>query len=476
MSERTRSFESDLNDLARGNGGPTLRDGGRVAVMGGGPAGSFFSYFFLEMARRIDLSVELDIYEPRDFSGKGPASCNMCGGIISETLVQNLAGEGINLPPTVVQRGIDSYVLHTDLGSVRIDTPLQEKRIGAVHRASGPRDLKEAKWGSFDGFLQGLAVDKGANLKADRIQKIEWREGQPLIETKGGETASYDLLVVAIGVNSPSLKLFETLDLPFRQPHSTKTFIREYYLGPEKLAKHLGSSMHVFLLNVPRLEFAAIIPKGDYASVCLLGEDIDQPLLKAFLDSPQVKALMPEGWESALNSCQCAPKINTGGARQPFADRLVFIGDAGVTRLYKDGIGAAYRTAKAAASTAVFQGVGASDFEKHYWPLCQRIERDNSVGRFVFNINNVLRRATPTRAGILRMTASEQGKRPQARRMSTVMWDLFTGSASYTEVLRRTVDPRFIASYAWNVLASVTARGPAHSNGPGDRVEERSRE
>jgi len=33
--------------------------------------------------------------------------------------------------------------------------------------------------------------------------------------------------------------------------------------------------MHVFLLDIPRLEFAAIIPKGDYATVCLLGEDIE---------------------------------------------------------------------------------------------------------------------------------------------------------------------------------------------------------
>ena len=98
-----------------------LDDGARVAIMGGGPAGSFFGYFFLDMAERMGLDVTVDQFEPRDFSGLGPASCNMCGGIISETLVQNLAAEGINLPSTVVQRGIDSYVLHTHEGSVRID-------------------------------------------------------------------------------------------------------------------------------------------------------------------------------------------------------------------------------------------------------------------------------------------------------------------------------------------------------------------
>ena len=44
--------------------------------------------------------------------------------------------------------------------------------------------------------------------------------------------------------------------------------------------------------------------------------------------------------------------------RQPFGDRVVFIGDSGTTKLYKDGIGAAYRTSKAAANTVAYWGVG----------------------------------------------------------------------------------------------------------------------
>ena len=98
-----------------------LTDGSRIAVMGGGPAGSLFSLFVLDMAERMGLEIQLDIYEPRDFNKKGPTSCNMCGGIISETLVQMLATEGINLPGDVVQRGIEAYELHTDVGSVRIE-------------------------------------------------------------------------------------------------------------------------------------------------------------------------------------------------------------------------------------------------------------------------------------------------------------------------------------------------------------------
>ena len=103
-----------------------LDNGSRVGVIGGGPAGSFFSYFLLVMSQRVGIDVQVDIYESRDFSVPGPTGCNMCGGIISESLVQTLATEGINLPSTVVERAIDSYVLHMDAGNVRIETPLHE--------------------------------------------------------------------------------------------------------------------------------------------------------------------------------------------------------------------------------------------------------------------------------------------------------------------------------------------------------------
>ena len=123
-----------------------LRDGSRVAVVGAGPAGSFFSNFLLQFAERIDTKITVDIFEPRDFSRIGPGGCNMCGGIISESLVQALALEGIQLPDSIVQRGIESYVLHTEAGTCRLDAPAQEMRIAAVHRGGGPRTATQSPW------------------------------------------------------------------------------------------------------------------------------------------------------------------------------------------------------------------------------------------------------------------------------------------------------------------------------------------
>ena len=435
-----------------------LHDGSRVAIIGGGPAGSFFSFFLLDMANRIDLDIHVDIYEPRDFSRPGPIGCNMCGGIISESLVQMLATEGIILPPTVVQRGIDSYMLHMDVGSVRINTPLQEKRIAAVSRGPGPRDLKEVKWHSFDGYLQKLTTEKGAHIINKRVREIAWDGERPILKIGKDFTDTYDLLVIATGVNSSLKGLLQNSDLEYEYPQTTKTFIQEYYFGEETIADTLGSSMHVFLLDIPRLEFAAIVPKGDYVTVCLLGEEVDKALVQEFLNSPEVKACFPQDWKPESRSCNCSPRISTAGAKRLYGDRIVFVGDCGVTRLYKDGIGAAYRTAKAAATTAVLQGISSEDFAGHYQSACRRIEIDNLIGRFVFFVTRQIQRRRFTRRAVLRMATNEQLGDPSERRLSMVLWDTFTGSAPYREILLRTLGPQFIFRLCGDLAISLTTR------------------
>ena len=56
-----------------------------------------FAYFLLRMAESVGLELTVDLYEPRFFTHRGPAGCNHCGGIISESLVQMLAAEGIRV-------------------------------------------------------------------------------------------------------------------------------------------------------------------------------------------------------------------------------------------------------------------------------------------------------------------------------------------------------------------------------------------
>ncbi|MBM3881747.1 MAG: hypothetical protein FJ387_18820 [Verrucomicrobia bacterium] len=432
-----------------------LEDGSRVGVMGGGPAGSFFSYFLLDLAARVGTRLELDLYESKDYSVPGPAGCNMCGGIISESLVQTLAAEGIRLPPTVITRGIDAYVLHMDVGTVRLETPRLEMRIGAVHRGAGPRGLQAADWQSFDGYLLELAAQKGARVVRGRVEDVEWQAGRPQLRVRNGASQGYDLLAVACGVNSASIKLFEAGkgNGSYRPPATAKTYISELHLGRERIAQYFGHAMHVFLLNIPRLEFAALIPKGDYVTFCLLGQNIDEDLVRAFFGAAPVRACLPPDWSGPKESCHCSPRINVGGASEPYADRLVFLGDCGVSRLYKDGIGAAYRTAKAAAVTAVFQGIGREDFRRHFWPACRSLARDNRLGRLVFAVTRLIQKWRFARRGVLDMVRREQAHAGRVRRMSEVLWNTFTGSAPYGEILLGTMHPAYIGRLIGSTLA-----------------------
>jgi len=436
-----------------------LEDGSRVAVIGGGPAGSFFAFFLLKMAEAVDLEIEVDIYEPRAFTRCGPGGCNHCGGIVSESLVQILAAEGINLPPEVVQRGIESYVVHMDAGQVRLESPAGEQRIAALYRGNGPREGEDSPWDSFDLFLQRMAVDRGARVVRKLVAGVDWKDGVPSLRDPDGTAAEYDLVAVAAGVNSNFLGLLDG-EHEVSPPQTTRTYICEFRSSAEEIARVLGNSMHVFLLDLPRLEFGAFIPKGEFVTMCMLGDDLDQDLVHAFLDAPEVKRCFPVDATPCV--CSCSPLINLKATGAPYADRLVLIGDCGVTRLYKDGIGAAFRTAKAAAAAAVFEGISAEAFRDHYGPACDAITKDNAIGKLLFAGTTVFKHSKISRRAILRMTRKEQGKPGPARHMSSLLWNMFTGSAPYREIFKGALHPAFITGLMWNFALGVW---PGRSNG-----------
>jgi flavin-dependent dehydrogenase len=256
------------------------------------------------------------------------------------------------------------------------------------------------------------------------------------------------------------MKFLPHVNPSYKPPQTTKTMIREFYLGEEAIARQLGDAMHLYLMDIPRLEFAAIIPKGECASLCMMGHDVDKPLLASLLSQPAVATRIQNGNAGASEVCGCSPRMNISPALQPFGDRIVFIGDAGVSRLYKDGIGAAYRTAKAAAKTVIFHGVSAADFRQHYWPTCRKLAADNRFGKLVFFVTTQIQKRRFAQRAVLRMVSKEQTQKGATRRMSGILWDTFTGSAPYRDIVRRTLHPAFLLSFGANLLKALFVRSP----------------
>jgi flavin-dependent dehydrogenase len=204
MARTTDGFGQlgERSQVQRSKSSMPLRDGSRIAVIGAGPAGSMFSYFLLNMADSVALDLTVDLYEPRHFCHRGPAGCNHCGGVVSESLVQRLATEGIALPDDVVQRGLESYTLHMDVGDVEIATPLHESRIAAIYRGNGPRNSEPMDTHSFDGYLQQLASEKGARIVRQLVSDVRKHDDAMQVECADGSVDDYDLVVLASGVNS----------------------------------------------------------------------------------------------------------------------------------------------------------------------------------------------------------------------------------------------------------------------------------
>jgi flavin-dependent dehydrogenase len=425
----------------------TLADNAKIAVIGGGPSGSFFSIFALKMAKMIDKKINVTIFEPKDFTKEGPPGCNKCGGVISEHLVQTLAVEGINLPPEVVQRGISSYVLHTQKGDVAIESPAHEKRIATVYRGGGPRGSEEHEWKSFDDFLLKQAVHEGATHSPLRIDSIRYGN-KPVLYSKNQEVIEADLLVGAFGVNSSTWKILQDLNTGYKRPETTSAFISELELGRENVSQYFGNSIHFFLLPKPRnIKFAALIPKGRYVTLCILGKNIDQETVNGLLNTPSAqKNLHDHVMNNTL--CRCFPKLTLHIARGPCADRIVVIGDAGSTRLFKDGIGAAYIMGKAAARTAILQGVSKGHFIKHYLPVYRETQRDNYFGKYLYTISDIFKNYGIFTRSMVELVRKEQ-KRSNNQRLSSILWDTFTGNESYRNIFGRSMNTKMHIELAW---------------------------
>jgi flavin-dependent dehydrogenase len=432
-----------------------LKEGSAIAVIGGGPSGTFFSYFALDFAKRFDLDITIDIYEEKNFEKMGAAGCNHCGGIVSESLVQMLATDGIVIPSDIISRGIGTYTLHVEQGKTVINTPTNEQRIASVFRGCGPKGCLGSTQHSFDNFLLNLCKKKGANIISEKVTQVHRVKGGIIIESKSFKEKKYELVVGATGLNTKSLELFGALIPEFAPPKVTRTFISEFYLKQDVVDSYFSNSMHVFLLNLPNISFGALIPKEHYVTLVLLGKDINKKIVEDFIRSEQVKGCFPPGIQlSDATHCKCYPYINVKAARNAFSDRVVMVGDSASSKLYKNGIGAAYITGRAAAKTVIFQGISKKSFKKAYYPTCRALDDDNLVGKFIFFVTKIIQKSNFLKNGLLQVVKKEQQKQGTKRLMSAVLWDTFTGSAGYRNILFRFLNPKLLLPFFSSLITS----------------------
>ena len=426
-----------------------LKDGSKIAIIGAGPAGSFFADFAFDLALKKDIKISLVLFDGKDFTQTGPRGCNLCAGVISESLNDSLLSRGIVLSGEKIQRKIEGYYLRLRSGGFLLKHPLNKKPITTVFRGNGPRWQDRIGNISFDDYLLEHIQKKGVEVIHEPVKDIRL----PTITSdkvkiiygigRNEKILEADLMIGAFGLNLPMMRMVQELNIGYKPPKILNAINVEIFLEDDFIRSHIGDNIFIYNWSTSKgIRVANIIPKKDFITVNLIGEQgMNSDDLKEFLALFAKNKNLPDSWEWNDRICFCVPKIAVTSARKPFSDRLVIIGDASCSRYYKNGIESAFTTARVAADTVFNLGIGESALKKGYFNRIKKIIiKDNFFGRIMFKINDWVAGNAFLSEVMMRVTEMElqHGKKSYMRR---VLWNMYTGNIPYKRIFIHFLNP-----------------------------------
>ncbi|MFQ5965384.1 MAG: NAD(P)/FAD-dependent oxidoreductase [Candidatus Scalinduaceae bacterium] len=433
---------------------PFLKNGSKIAIIGGGPAGSFFAHFASRYASEMGIDVSITIFDRKSFCQRGPRGCNMCAGVISENLFNKLEEEEMDIAPFCVQRKIEGYYFQTQDDSVCLHHPVPGhiSKIVTVFRGNGPLLSHHEGNISFDDYLLNHVKKKGVKVIFEIVKGLELpsKKGGPIKvffgEGESKKELEADLVVGAFGVNTGMMEKIAHVGFGYKPPKTVRTCQCEIMLSNEYIEKTFGNNVFVFALGKKELKFASMTPKADYVTVNLVGrQDLTRNNLIDFLNHPAVRRLMPEDWEIPKSFCMCIAKIPVTYAKHPYTDRMVILGDASISRSYKSGIESAFNMAKLSAYTAIKCGVFREAFMNGYFKPAKRLlARDNLYGIMMLKINDYISSQRQIANAHIKVIKSKKDKKV-ADQVNEILWNMLTGNIPYKEIFYKAINLRLVS-------------------------------
>jgi flavin-dependent dehydrogenase len=417
-----------------------IENGSKVAIVGGGPAGSLFALYLFHYTRLKGIRPKITIYEQRNADELGSKGCKGCAGILSLSLLRNLEELTLKMPDDIIQSKIDHYAVHSPYNSISISNPERGRQIVCVYRGGGPRESLYENPISFDGWLLRQVQERGMNVEYQTVSRI-YVEKETGLEADGRKW-EYDLVVLAAGIN---VKPIPITGLDYVPPKTRTMAQDELYVGTSHVKSRLGNTAHVFLIPHSGFVFGTLIPKGQFINVSVLHRDGHCSSIAEFLNNDLVRSYLPEVYQRA---CGCQPQALVNPARNYYAERFLAIGDAAVSRLYKDGLGSSSVLAREAAHVAVYYGISRLDFKYHYQPIYNTMKSDNRWGRLLFSINDRTKNSGVFLLSQQRLIGDEQKKATVKQPFSKAAWGMFTGNCSYQQIVNMTLSLTSIAKLA----------------------------
>ncbi len=446
----------------------TLLKGATVAVIGGGPAGSFFAISLQRQMRRLGMRFRVVILEKKNqlgfyqnsFAMAHREGCNYCAGGISPRMSDVLTDLELELPPNLIQSKIHSLTVHGHWKNIELKIP-PKRRMLSVYRGARPVSRIDRFYG-FDAYLLEQALVGGGELISGDAKNVQYTGSGRLRIDYQNQTGQHileaDLVVFACGVNQvPGMKLgqnelirsLQHLIPGFRPPPVRRTLIFELEADPVILRNQSGEIY--FIESGSReldLEMCSIIPKEQFITVVLIGKSIDAAagtadisrIIEQFLALAHIQKILPKKVELA---CMCRPNMAIGAARQPYGEQVAVIGDLVTSRLYKDGILSAYHTASALAQAVTEVGIDRASLKKAFEPAINRFIQDNHFGSLVFLLHRIMF-SSPTLSRILyqALLTERKKRRYSQRKLENILWKIASGDDRYQEIFFSMISPK----------------------------------
>jgi len=454
-----------------------LEENNTVVVIGGGPAGAFFCLHLLRRSRELHRKVRVVVIERRrqgaDQAGRGFVDgwrgCTYCAGGVSPRLNDVLKRLHLQLPAEVVQSRIHSITVQGYWKNIELQVP-DDREILSVFR--GVRPLSRAdQQHNFDAVLMKHAIEEGAELISGEVHDAEYsKNGKPLVHYRvDGEAATLeaDFLVFAAGVNEraqpqgasrPLSMVLRRLAPGYAPPRLRPALIFELEMTRD-VAMHLEGHLHFVEYGSAalKLEMCSLLPKREYITVVLVGPCVDvssgpqesRRIIHEFLQLPHVRKLLLPGTR-LRTACVCSPRLVVGSAKRPFASRVAGVGDMVTSRLYKDGIWSAHRTAHALAETLLDRGVDQRSLEEGYAPVIREFGRDNRFAALVFLLHRfVFSSAVLSRVIYQAVITERKTSDKRRRRLERILWEIASGDAQYEFTFLAMIHPATL----WSILS-----------------------
>lgn len=417
-----------------------LRDGARVAVIGGGPGGVGAALALEHLARQMARQVNITLFEGKVFAGE--RHFNQCVGVLSPPIEKILSESlDIQFPRHLIQREIHGYILHSDRRSILLES--DDPPAYSVRRVQ------------FDAYLLDQARRRGIEVVNSRVTDLEFHNDRVIIYSESGN-AEADAVVGAFGSDDGTAVVFERATR-YRAPRFLTSVVTKIHPGAAFMDS-FGECIHAFLPSMRGIEFGAVTPKGNHLTMNIAGERVDAGTMHRFLHSRAPQSVLPnlESVKTEGDLVFYKGRFPISQARAFTGDRYVMVGDAaGLVRPFKGkGVNSALLTGARAAQTIMTVGISERAF-REYHRACRDITDDLPYGKAMRALTMAM-----SKWGLLDTVIALA---EQDARLRDALFDAVSAHRTYRTIVHGMLDVRWLTHMVW-LLAALPFRPRAEND------------